>query len=79
MVMKTQIDAFLKARNLVGYAYTIFVDGQRVVAAEGDGGWPVRGSMDSSATITPWFVRKLPVAPNTLRPWRWFGCSTGPD
>ena len=38
MVMKTQIDAFLNARNLVGYAYTIFVDGQRVVTAEGDGG-----------------------------------------
>ncbi len=39
MVMKTQIDAFLNARNLSGYAYSIFVDGQRVVAAEGRGGF----------------------------------------
>lgn len=36
--MKTQMDAFLNSRNLVGYAYSIFVNGKRVVGAEGDGG-----------------------------------------
>jgi hypothetical protein len=38
MVLKTEIDNFLNARNLSGYAYSIFMDGQRVVGAEGRGG-----------------------------------------
>ncbi|MCY7358571.1 MAG: beta-lactamase family protein [Rudanella sp.] len=46
MMMKTKIDAFLNARNLSGYAYTIFVDGQRVANAEGRGGL-ARKSIDS--------------------------------
>jgi len=46
MVMKTKIDAFLNARNLSGYAYTIFVDGQRVTSAEGYNGL-ARKSIDS--------------------------------
>src|SRR5205085_1642550 len=38
LVLKTEIDKFLIGRNLSGYAYAIFVDGQWVEAAGGQGG-----------------------------------------
>lgn len=38
MTMKAKMDAFLNSRNLSGYAYSIFVNGKRVVSAEGQGG-----------------------------------------
>ncbi len=39
MTMKKEIDKFLGSRNLSGYAYTIFMDGKRVLAAEGSDGF----------------------------------------
>ncbi len=48
-VMKTEIDKFLNSRSLSGYAYAIFVDGQRVVAAGGQGGL-LRKNIDAPAT-----------------------------
>lgn len=52
-VMKIQMDAFLNARNLAGYAYSIFVDGKRVVAAEGRGGLARKAIDGSQRPHTP--------------------------
>ena len=47
--LKTEIDKFLSSRNLAGYAFAIFVDGQWVQAAGGQGG-QLRKAIDAPAT-----------------------------
>ncbi|MBD2755275.1 serine hydrolase domain-containing protein [Spirosoma validum] len=48
LMLKTEIDKFLSNHNLAGYAYAIFVDGQWVEAAGGQGGH-IRKGIDAPA------------------------------
>lgn len=48
MLMKSRMDTYLNTQNLSGYAYTIYVNGKRVAAADGNSGW-ARKAVDGPA------------------------------
>lgn len=57
LMLKTEIDKFLSSRNLSGYAYAMFVDGQWVAAASGQGG-QLRKAIDAPAALHSTLARQ---------------------
>ncbi|MFN8345930.1 MAG: serine hydrolase domain-containing protein [Spirosomataceae bacterium] len=53
LLFKEKVDAFLNAQALSGYSYSVFVNGKRVVEAEGRNGWARKNADAPAASFHP--------------------------
>ncbi|GAB3490477.1 hypothetical protein GCM10027341_02250 [Spirosoma knui] len=57
--LKSKIESFMNSQNLTGYAFSIFVDGKRVVSAEGKSGLARKAVNAPEFAHAPWVRQKI--------------------